>query len=200
MSYKDKEKQREYNRQYRLANLEKEIERCQEYKQNNREKINERARQYRTNHLEEAKAKKRKWYRDNREYALEYNNSWNKNNPEKVRAAKHKRLQSNPQYKIACNLRRRINAVLKGISKSQSSMKLLGCDMSTFMKHIESQFVEGMNWDNYGYYGWHIDHIRPCVSFDLTKPEEQAKCFHYTNLQPLWAKDNLSKRATIPSR
>jgi len=52
-----------------------------------------------------------------------------------------------------------------------------------------------MNWNNYGYYGWHIDHIKPCSSFDLSKDLEQRKCFHYTNLQPLLAKDNLEKGA-----
>ena len=58
-------------------------------------------------------------------------------------------------------------------------------------KWIESQFVDGMSWDNHG--EWHIDHIRPCASFDLTDPEQQKECFNYKNLQPLWAKDNLSK-------
>ena len=48
-----------------------------------------------------------------------------------------------------------------------------------------------MSWGNYG--KWHVDHIRPCASFNLVNEEEQKKCFHYTNLQPLWAKDNLSK-------
>jgi hypothetical protein len=54
-----------------------------------------------------------------------------------------------------------------------------------------------MTWQNYGYYGWHIDHIKPCASFDLRKPSEQRKCFHYSNLQPLWAKDNLQKSDKI---
>jgi desulfoferrodoxin (superoxide reductase-like protein) len=62
---------------------------------------------------------------------------------------------------------------------------------------LEKQFKLGMNWDNYGRSGWHIDHIKPCASFDLTKKEEQLKCFHYTNLQPLWARENLIKSDKI---
>lgn len=60
---------------------------------------------------------------------------------------------------------------------------------------LEQQFTEGMTWENYG--EWHVDHIRPCVSFDLSIPEQQQECFHYTNLQPLWAKDNLQKSDKI---
>jgi len=58
---------------------------------------------------------------------------------------------------------------------------------------LETKFLEGMDWDNYGIYGWHIDHIKPCSLFNLENIEEQKKCFHYTNLQPLWAIDNLKK-------
>jgi hypothetical protein len=72
-------------------------------------------------------------------------------------------------------------------------MELLGCSISDFRKYLEKQFSEGMTWDNHGFNGWHIDHIKPCASFDLTIPEEQQKCFHYSNMQPLWAQDNLSK-------
>jgi len=61
--------------------------------------------------------------------------------------------------------------------------------------HLERQFKDGISWDNYG--EWHIDHIRPCAKFDLSKPEEQRACFHYTNLQPLWEKENVSKGARI---
>ena len=64
-------------------------------------------------------------------------------------------------------------------------------------KHIEKQFKPGMNWSNHSVRGFHIDHIIPCASFDLTKEEEQKKCFHYTNLQPLWAEENLSKGAKV---
>ena len=61
------------------------------------------------------------------------------------------------------------------------------------MAHLEALFQPGMTWDNHAIDGWHIDHIRPCTSFDLTDPEQQRQCFHYTNLQPLWAFDNISK-------
>ena len=63
--------------------------------------------------------------------------------------------------------------------------------------YIEKLFVDGMSWDNYGPTGWHIDHIKPCASFDLTNQDEQRQCFHYTNLQPLWAADNIRKGAKM---
>ena len=69
----------------------------------------------------------------------------------------------------------------------------MGCNIDFLKKYIAKKFTKGMSWDNYGLYGWHIDHIKPCSCFDLTKPEQQKLCFHYSNLQPLWAKDNISK-------
>ena len=97
-------------------------------------------------------------------------------------------------------LRSRLCSALKGKTKSKSTLKLLGFTILKLKQHLENQFKKGMNWSNYGngWYGmgmeeWHIDHIRPCASFDLSKPEEQHKCFNYTNLQPLWAKENLEK-------
>jgi len=71
-------------------------------------------------------------------------------------------------------------------------MDLIGASPSFVMGYLEAKFTEGMTWENYGH-GWHVDHILPCCSFDLTKEEEQKKCFHYSNLQPLWAEDNLKK-------
>lgn len=72
---------------------------------------------------------------------------------------------------------------------------LLGCSAKELRRHLESQFKPWMNWGNYG--RWHIDHIQPCASFDLTDPKQQEICFHYTNLQPLEAKKNIRKRAKI---
>jgi predicted nucleic acid-binding Zn ribbon protein len=77
--------------------------------------------------------------------------------------------------------------------------KLTGASSkSELLSYFESKFKEGMTWENYGWYGWHIDHIRPCSSFDLTNSEELKKCFHYTNLQPLWGMDNMSKGNKLP--
>ena len=89
------------------------------------------------------------------------------------------------------NLRIRINLALKGNPKLSTTMKLVGCSIERLKQHLEKQFKMGMSWNNYG--KWHIDHIRPCASFDLSKPSEQKKCFNYTNLQPLWAEENLKK-------
>ena len=91
-------------------------------------------------------------------------------------------------------IRRRILLALKGTFKSSNSLKLTGAPNWEFVwKHLESTFKPGMTKENHGL--WHIDHIRPCASFDLTKQEEQLKCFHYTNLQALWADENFSKGA-----
>lgn len=81
----------------------------------------------------------------------------------------------------------------KGARKSDTTIKLLGCSYAEFIPHFEKQFKPGMTWENRGLLGWHIDHIRPCANFDLTDPEQQRICFHFTNLQPLWAADNLRK-------
>jgi hypothetical protein len=108
-----------------------------------------------------------------------------------------RKRRENPQWKILSSLRGRLWCALKGYFKTASTKKLLGCSLEHFKKHLELQFKSGMSWKNYGITGWHIDHIRPCASFDLTKPEEQAACFHYTNLQPLWAKDNQKKYTKI---
>ena len=65
--------------------------------------------------------------------------------------------------------------------------------MEELWVHLERQFTQGMTKENHGKYGWHVDHIKPCSSFDLSDIEQQKLCFHYTNLQPLWAKDNIKK-------
>jgi hypothetical protein len=105
-----------------------------------------------------------------------------------------------PQYKkrffieqrIKRSLRSRLYTFMKGKNKN-SSFKYVGCNFEQLKNHFESKFTKGMTWENYG--KWHIDHIKPCALFNLTIEKEIYECFNYTNLQPLWAKDNLSKGA-----
>jgi len=105
------------------------------------------------------------------------------------------RRRTDPNFKILTILRGRIKDVLKGHSKSDSTINILGCTIEELWIYLESKFTEGMTRQNHG--KWHVDHIIPCASFDLTKPEQQVKCFHYTNLQPLWALDNLKKGKSV---
>ena len=109
---------------------------------------------------------------------------------------KHKELRrKDHQHRLRHSLRERCRQLLIGKVKPYSYTKSIGCTYEELVKYIESKFTEGMNWDNYGRKGWHIDHIKPCASFDLSNYEQQKQCFHYTNLQPFWWKDNLEKAA-----
>ena len=101
--------------------------------------------------------------------------------------------------KLKENIRIRILELLrkKNIRKQHKITELLGCSVKDLIIHLESKFQPGMTWDNHGVFGWHMDHIKPCASFDLTKIEDQKQCFHYTNLQPLWWQDNLAKSDKI---
>lgn len=112
-----------------------------------------------------------------------------------------KKIRKTPYSKIVSSIRSGISRfIITGRArKYKRSHELLGCDLDTARNHIESQFQDGMTWENHGQFGWHLDHIIPCSSFDLTDPKQQKKCFHYTNLQPLWWKDNLSKSNKILS-
>lgn len=100
---------------------------------------------------------------------------------------------NNIQYKLSQILRIRFLDALKSkANKTKSVLTLLGCSIKEFKLHLEQQFKPEMNWSNHGEI-WEIDHIKPCAKFDLTKLEEQQKCFHYTNQQPLYKLDNRIK-------
>ena len=90
-------------------------------------------------------------------------------------------------------LRSRLSTALRngGWKKEVSAWRNLGCSWEHFKQHMEALFKEGMTWANHG--EWHVDHIKPLAKFDLSDPEEQRKAVHFTNLQPLWAVDNLKK-------
>jgi hypothetical protein len=110
---------------------------------------------------------------------------------------KHKRA-SDPSFLVADRLRRRINGALsrQSAEKCAGLVDVAGCSLADLVSHIARQFVDGMSWENRSL--WHIDHIIPCSAFDLTDPGQQKVAFHYTNLRPVWASDNLRKNAKIP--
>lgn len=127
--------------------------------------------------IEKRRLEKREWYLKNRERIIK-----------KMTA----RIKTDPIFKVISYARSAVRRVLKFIKKSSKTTELIGCSPSELKAHLEKQFDSKMTWENYGPY-WHVDHIKPCASFDLSKPEEQRKCFHYTNLRPLEAKENLRK-------
>lgn len=100
-----------------------------------------------------------------------------------------KKWLQNPINKLAHSLRTRIG---KYIRCNRSATKELGCSVVELKLYLESKFLPGMDWNNYG--KWHVDHIKPLSAFDLTDVEQFKEAVHFTNLQPLWAPDNIRKR------
>lgn len=156
-----------------------------QYHRNNREKLAEQGKKYRQKNRVKRAEYRKQYYQDNREKFAEYRRKYFKY-----------RRKNDPIFRLTENLRARVRRVLKGKTKSAATMELIGCDIEFLKQHLQSQFTDGMTWENQGQ--WHVDHIRPCASFDLSKPEQQRECFHYSNLQPLWAEDNKRKGASYP--
>ena len=173
---KNKEKKKEYI----LQNKEKIKQYRKEYILQNKEKIKQYAKEYYLKNKEERK----EYYLKNKEYIIRRDNKYQK-----------ERKKIDPVFKLIKTIRIRILHALKRNSKSNSTIKLLGCSVEECWKHLESKFQPGMTRENHG--KWHIDHIIPCASFDLRCPVQQLTCFHYSNLQPLWAEQNLSKGAKL---
>ncbi len=152
-------------------------------------------------------ARQRKWCQTNRDKAAVYR-ATQRNKPETKEKEKQYRLANpdkqkeyqkryrdkNPARKILTSLRSRIVRAING-GKSKKTAQYLGCTFEQLKTHLESLWLPGMSWENWGYgvNKWHIDHIRPCACFDLTDLGQQHKCFNYTNLQPLWHHDNILK-------
>jgi hypothetical protein len=139
-------------------------------------------------------------YREkNRERIKSNATRYRKNNRKKTSQAVYKsrakRYLSDPKFRMQVQLKayahRKIHKGPIG-----TFLSLFGCTIGELRRHIEKQWLTNMSWGNYGRRGWHIDHIRPCASFDLSDPEQQKQCFHWTNLQPLWADDNIKKSDT----
>jgi hypothetical protein len=136
---------------------------------------------------ERDKTDKAKQYR--KKYVAENLDWWRKYE----REYKYNRRKEDMFFKIKGNMSGRLSDLINKRNLGVTTLELIGCDRETFMSHIETQFTEGMTWENYGLKGWHVDHIIPLSSFDLTVEDEVKKACYYTNLQPLWWQDNLEK-------
>jgi hypothetical protein len=167
-----KKKSRECGKEYYAKNKKKVLEKCKKYAQENKKKIAERSRH---------------WYQKNKTEIFR-----------KRRDYKRRRRETDANYAIECRLRARMAAALRAAFavKRSRSAELIGCSAAELRVHLEMLFQPGMSWENRRL--WHIDHIIPCSAFDLRDEEQQAACFHFTNLRPMWAKDNLAKRDSLP--
>lgn len=154
---------------------------------NNKEKHNKRTKIY---------------YENNKEHLLKCSKEYAKTNRVTLNETKRKyhqnRIKTDIEYHLKQKLRNRFWAAIRYGCKKGSAVHDLGCSIPEFIKYFESLFQPGMSWDNRG--EWHIDHIKPLSAFDLTDRNQVIEACHYTNLQPLWAKDNLSKGDKLPSQ
>ncbi len=172
----------------------------------------ERAKASRLRHVAQRKADCREWRKRNAEKVAEYNREWRSGNTEVVARlhreykARHKaernaqlqaRYRADLRYRLEVLLRNRTGTALRRRrlrgARVLKVADLIGCSIDELIAYIAKVFKPGMSWENHG--EWHIDHIVPCAAFDLRDPDQQRTCFHYSNLQPLWAKDNLTKQA-----
>jgi hypothetical protein len=134
---------------------------------------------YQTN-KEKFKIQKRIYYQENKNKIKNQHRKYIKN-----------RRKNDLNFRIRSNLSRRLLLWLNGMNKSKSILKLIGCSVEFLKIYLQNRFTNGMSWDNYG--KWEIDHIKPCSKFNFLDLKEQRKCFHYTNLQPLWSQINKQK-------
>lgn len=175
-------KLKEYNKLRHIKEREKNLEYQRTYRKNNKEVL-----------AKKDSERKKKAMLENPEKIREYKRKSSKKNKVKTYQKNRTKLKEDINYKLSTILRQRINKALTGNYKSGSAVKDLGCCISEFKIYLESKFQVGMTWENYGRYGWHIDHIIPLSYYNLSIREQFLKACHYTNLQPLWALENLQK-------
>jgi hypothetical protein len=203
-----KEKYKLAQKKYREKNKHQLKKYWREYRYKNKEKLKIYEKQYREKNIDLEKLNKiclncQRPFKAKR-ITAKYcsikcsNNYFRKIKPNYHKQYKQEYLQKNKPWLNLClddrikrSLRTRFYKSITKKAKYNSINKLIGCSITELRQHLEKQFTNGMTWDNYG--EWHIDHIKPCSKFNLKLIEDQRECFNYNNLQPLWAKDNLTK-------
>ena len=176
---------------WRAANPERWHASQKKYRKENHEKLLAGQKKWREAHPDRVKA----WYEDNREKVSARMKKWRAENPHYTRDRK----RNDPTYRLHCNLQNGLWRCLSGKQKKSHTLEYVGMDKPELWEYLESKFTDGMTRENYG--EWHVDHIRPLCSFDFDQfkegSEEYENMIHeawrHTNLQPLWAKDNMSK-------
>ena len=184
-----------YRKKYHQEHRDKVLTQLTAYYTNNKASLQAKNKQYNLVNKEALTLKKRDYTARTKDEKAAYDKIYREKNKAKVRLRK----QIDPNYKLRYYFTHRILDALRGKTKSAPTMQLLGCSIPEFRQFIALKFKDGMTWENRGLFTWHLEHILPCASFDLSNPEQQKKCFHYTNYQPLWALDNLRKGSKVIS-
>lgn len=187
---------KEYRKEYYDKNKQKLIERSNSYYKENTEKVLSTVKEYREKNKEKVKKQKVDYHIKNAEKIREKVKNWKNNNKERRNQTEKERRKNDVLHKLVHYLRVRTNFYIKkmGVTKNNPSLKIIGLSPIELKEYIEKKFTEGMCWDRMGK-EIHIDHIIPLSS---AKTEEEIyKLCHYTNLQPLWAEDNLKKSNKI---
>jgi len=207
-----KMKKKEHDKRYTEKNKDKVKLRQRLYREKNKDKIQIEKKTYYRKNKDKIRVQQKSWISLNKEKKKLQSKSWRvlnkdkikiqkkvyaKNNRNKINKYFDKKRKTDIQFKLGILLRSRLREALKGNFKSGSAVKDLGCSINELKTYLESKFLSGMSWENHGIYGWHIDHIKPLSSFNLNDRKQMLEACHYTNLQPLWAKDNLSKSDKI---
>lgn len=168
---------------------------CNIWRQNNKTKIIKQQQKYRSIHREHLNEHRKRWGQQNPDKVAINAKKHREKYREKINKRRRQKHKENINFRLRTIISNRIRMALSRCSKNSTSYNLTGCSWEYLKLYLESKFTVGMSWDNFG--EWHIDHIKPCCSFDLTDPEQQKICFHYSNLQPLWAIDNLKKSGKV---
>jgi hypothetical protein len=193
---------REASANFRANNREYVKKYKKKYGKANRKKLNIANKKYYDKNKDILKANKKKYYLENRESISKRVKEYQGENRDKIRVTSRvlsfKKYRSNSKFKIKKLLSGRVRSAVKGKAKSSKTMDLIGCDINHLMNHLQKtadQNYPELDFDVNNYSGkeWHIDHIKPCASFDMLSAEQQQECFNWKNLQILTAKDNIIK-------
>lgn len=140
---------------------------------------------------------RKQWRESNKDHLCLLKKQWSKNNKEKkakIESDWRFRNKDNKQVFLRKIVRNRLSDAISGISNYKTT-DLIGCSIEELKKYIESKFKPNMNWSNHSLKGWHIDHIEPLSSFDLTNEQDLKYACNYKNLQPIWAEEHIIKTA-----